>query len=112
MKSIPGTGTPVHPDISALIPWYVNGSIGERERRRVDAHLAQCAHCRDELTREQWVQRNMTAETAVEHLPADSLKRLQARLDGIDVAQLAHRTEDADTAKKPRRSMPWPVTMW
>jgi hypothetical protein len=118
MKSIPGTGSPVHPDISALIPWYVNGSIGERERRRVDAHLAQCAHCRDELTREQWVYRNMTAETAVEYMPAVSLNRLQARLDGIGVAK-SERAEGweaadaaadmaADAAAKPRRrSMPW-----
>ena len=112
MKVVPGTGSPVHPDISALIPWYVNGRISERERRRVDAHLAQCAHCRDELTREQWVYRNMTAETAVEYMPAVSLNRLQARLDGIDAAtsERAEAGEAADTAAaaKPRRlSMPW-----
>jgi len=104
MKIVPGTGSPVHPDISALIPWYVNGRIGERERRRVDAHLAQCAHCRDELTREQWVYRSMTAETAVEYMPAVSLNRLQARLDGIETGEAA----DAAAAAKPRRlSMPW-----
>jgi hypothetical protein len=110
MKDLPGTGSPVHPDISALIPWYVNGTIGERERRRVDAHLAQCAHCRDELTREQWVHRSMTAETAVEYMPAVSLNRLQARLDGIGVAEAADAAADAavDRAAKPRRlSMPW-----
>jgi hypothetical protein len=102
MKIVPGTGSPVHPDISALIPWYVNGTIGERERRRVDAHLAQCAHCRDELTREQWVYGSMTAETAVEYMPSVSLNRLQARLDGIGDA------EDAHAAAKPRRRfMPW-----
>jgi len=98
MKIVPGTGSPVHPDISALIPWYVNGTIGERERRRVDAHLAQCAHCRDELTREQSVYRSMTAETAVEYMPTVSLNRLQARLDGIG--------EDA-AAEPRRRFMPW-----
>jgi|HubBroStandDraft_1064217.scaffolds.fasta_scaffold00041_40 hypothetical protein len=118
MKNLPGTGSPVHPDISALIPWYVNGSIGERERRRVDAHLARCAHCRDELTREQWVYRNMTAETAVEYMPAVSLNRLQARLDSIGVAKAERAQEDeaaavaadvaADAAAEPRRrSMPW-----
>jgi hypothetical protein len=114
MKIIPGTGSPVHPDISALIPWYVNGRIGERERRRVDAHLAQCAHCRDELTREQWVYRKMTAETAVEHMPAVSLNRLQARLDGLGVAKSEREEEEeggaADAAWAPqprRRSMPW-----
>ena len=116
MKNIPGTASPVHPDISALIPWYVNGTIGERERRRVDAHLAQCAHCRDELTREQWVYRNMSAETAVEYMPAVSLNRLQARLDGIGVAkpERAQEGEAADVAadmaaavRPRRRSMPW-----
>ena len=104
MKIVPGTGSPVHPDISALIPWYVNGTIDERERRRVDAHLAQCAHCRDELTREQWVYGSMTAETAVEYMPSVSLNRLQARLDGIETGEAA----DAAAAAKPRRlSMPW-----
>jgi hypothetical protein len=111
MNIIPGTGSPVHPDISALIPWYVNGTIGERERRRVDAHLAQCAHCRDELTREQWVYRNMTTEAAVEYMPAVSLNRLQARLDDIDVAKLEHAEDavaDAAVAAVPhRRLMPW-----
>ena len=110
MKIVPGTGSPVHPDISALIPWYVNGTIGERERRHVDAHLTQCAHCRDELTREQWVYRSMTAETAVEHMPAVSLNRLQARLDGIGEAESerADAGEDADAAAMPRRRfMPW-----
>jgi hypothetical protein len=110
MKIVPGTGSPVHPDISALIPWYVNGTIGERERRRVDAHLAQCAHCRDELTREQWVYRSMTAETAVEYMPAVSLNRLQARLDDIGVAksERAEAGDDAHAAAEPRRRfMPW-----
>ncbi|HXC10031.1 MAG TPA: zf-HC2 domain-containing protein [Steroidobacteraceae bacterium] len=108
MKIVPGTGSPVHPDISALIPWYVNGSIGERDRRRVDAHLAQCAHCRDELTREQWVYRSMNADTAVEYMPAVSLNRLQARLDAADGSESADVGEAAEAAAKPRRrSMPW-----
>ena len=72
-----------HQDISALLPWYVNGSIDERDRQRLDAHLALCAGCRDELARERWIYEGMTAETAVEYMPAASLKRLQARLDGV-----------------------------
>lgn len=100
-----------HPEISALLPWYVNGRIGERERRRVDAHLTECAHCREELAREQWVYRNMNAETPLEYMPAVSLNRLQARLDGIDAANSARAPEDdaaATAADEPRRrSMPW-----
>jgi putative zinc finger protein len=75
-----------HQEISALLPWYVNGSIGEQERQQVDAHLALCAGCRQELAQEQVIYRGMTAESAVEHMPAASLKRLQARLDGLEAA--------------------------
>lgn len=101
MSILHRTGASMHPDISALIPWYVNGRIGERERRRVDAHLVQCTHCREELAREQVVYRHMTAETAVEYMPAVSLNRLQARLDGMDAAQSAPAEEL--TARRPRR---------
>jgi anti-sigma factor RsiW len=71
-----------HRDISALLPWYVNGTIGEHELRRVDSHLERCANCREDLAREQRVFQGMNAETSVEYMPAASLKRLQARLDG------------------------------
>jgi len=73
-----------HQEISILIPWYVNASIGELDRRRVDTHLRSCAVCRDDLLLEQRIYQGMTAEDAVEYIPAPSLKRLQARLDGID----------------------------
>jgi hypothetical protein len=71
-----------HRDISALLPWYVNDSIGEHERRRVESHLERCANCREDLAREQRVFQVMRVETAVEYMPTASLKRLQARLDG------------------------------
>lgn len=38
----------VHPE-EALLPWYVNGTLREDERRQVDQHLSSCAACRAEL---------------------------------------------------------------
>jgi hypothetical protein len=76
-------GLQEHRDISALLPWYVNDSIGEHERQRVDAHLERCANCREDLARELRVFQGMNVETPIEYMPAASLKRLQARLDGI-----------------------------
>jgi predicted anti-sigma-YlaC factor YlaD len=32
--------------IALLIPWYVNGTIGDDDRRRVEEHLPTCDHCR------------------------------------------------------------------
>lgn len=96
-----------HREISALLPWYVNGSIGEHERQRVDAHLIACAGCRDDLAQERRIYRGMTAETAVEYIPAASLKRLQARLDGVAGAASATLSAEAPAARKPSRRLAW-----
>jgi hypothetical protein len=102
-------------EISALLPWYVNGTIGEQDRQRVDAHLILCASCRDDLARERLICRSMTHETAVEHMPAASLKRLQARLDGMTAAPAEAAPADAPThvsaAQTPRRSAAWQAAM-
>jgi anti-sigma factor RsiW len=101
-------GAREHREISALIPWYVNGSIGELERLQVDAHLLLCACCRDDLAHDRRVYEAMTAGTAVEYMPAASLKRLQARLDAIDSAADADvPAEMPATDKRRGGSMPW-----
>jgi len=97
-----------HEDVSALIPWYVNGSISELDRQRVDSHLRACGICRDDLLLEHRVYRAMAAETAIEYMPATSLKRLQARLDGLDDKPAA---SDRPLVEQPRgqvrRGTPW-----
>jgi hypothetical protein len=101
-------GMQEHSEVSALIPWYVNGTIGEPDRRRMEAHLQACVDCRDELAQELRIYRGMTAETGVEYMPAASLKRLQARLDSAGAAAPAQIAGHAPPARAPlRRSMPW-----
>jgi hypothetical protein len=75
-----------HRDVSALLPWYVNDSIDEVQRRRVDAHLEQCAICREYLARELRVFQGMNIESPIQYMPTASLKRFQARLDGVSCA--------------------------
>ena len=111
MTTIRGNEAPVHPEISSLLPWYVNGSISASERQHVDEHLTLCTHCRDELARERWIYQNMKAENAVEYMPSASLQRLQARLDGVDGAEHAPVDAPAAAAKPRDRSMPWPGLM-
>jgi hypothetical protein len=97
-----------HQEISVLLPWYVNGSIGEQERQRVDALLMVCAGCREELARERRIYQSMTVDTAVEYMPAASLKRLQARLDAVVGGAPANARADVPAVRKPgRRSMAW-----
>ena len=102
----------VHQEVSALLPWYVNGTISELDRQKVDAHLPACADCSKDLARELYVYRSMTADTAVEYMPAASLKRLLTRLDGVaaPAATDAAADETADAGPKTmrrRHSIPW-----
>ena len=97
-----------HREVSALIPWFVNGTASEPDRQRVDAHLPLCASCRRDLAQEQRVYQGMSVEAAIEYMPTASLKRLQARLDGVEAAVSVEAAADVQTSGKPgRRSLPW-----
>jgi hypothetical protein len=94
-----------HQECSTLLAWYVNGSIGELDRQRVDSHLKTCTVCREDLALERRVYRSMAADAAVEYMPAASLKRLQARLDALETDPIPR----APAARERPRSgfMPW-----
>jgi hypothetical protein len=87
-----------HAEITALIPWYVNATLSDQDRLRVDAHLTQCAACRDDLATERCVFEGMTAESAIEYMPVASLNRLRMRLE-TEHADAA----DPEVAPLPRR---------
>ena len=104
----------MHDEISLLIPWYVNGSIGEGDRQRVDAHLTQCARCREDMVLERRVYAGMSVEPGVEYMPAASLKRLQSRLDDLAAAQPAEAEAQATPASfvpAGRRAIAWQGVM-
>ena len=41
-------GERCHQRVWELLPWYVNGSLAQPERERVEAHLAACRRCEEE----------------------------------------------------------------
>jgi hypothetical protein len=41
-------GERLHQRVSELLPWYVNGSLSQRERERVEGHHAVCRRCQEE----------------------------------------------------------------
>jgi hypothetical protein len=98
-----------HREVSELIPWYVNARIGDADRQRVDAHLRDCAECRGELQLQRQVHAAITADPGIEYMPTASLKRLQARLDGLDAAPDGARAGGAD--RPAQRSMRWGGSM-
>ena len=81
----------LHQQMSALMPWYVNGTIREEDRGKLESHCAECARCREELALEQQIHRGMAQQPAVEYMPAASLKKLQNLIDGRAEANLKAR---------------------
>ena len=75
--------TAEHQEVSALIPWYVNETLDEPGRKRVDAHVDACALCRDDLAVQQRICEGIHAQPALDYMPVASLKRLHARLDAL-----------------------------
>jgi anti-sigma factor RsiW len=70
-----------HQEVSALIPWYVNDTLADPERHRVNVHVGSCAVCRDDLALHKRLFDGIDAQPALDYMPMASLKRLQARLD-------------------------------
>jgi anti-sigma factor RsiW len=100
-----------HEEAFGLLPWYLNGTITEAERQKVDEHLHVCAACRDQLALERNIYRAMSAESSLEFIPA-SFSRLQARLDALSqdtpAAPEPPLPQPATIRISPRRAMPWP----
>ena len=68
-----------HAEAQRLLPWYANGTLEGEELTQVEAHLADCAECREDLATEQSLARQ------VRTLPSDVERgwaALKARIEG------------------------------
>jgi hypothetical protein len=92
-------GDSEHQEVSALIPWYVNSTLLEHERLKVDTHVLECAACRADLAMEQQIFAGIKSAPAIEYMPAASLKRLQSRLDGLQSRSAAVDAAPAEEAR-------------
>src|SRR5690349_8094093 len=66
-----------HWELQRLLPWYVTGRLEPAEHARVEAHLAECEECREEVRFER------TLAQSVKDLPLDAevgWRRLERRL--------------------------------
>lgn len=102
-----------HEEIFELFPWYLNGTIAEPGRQKVDEHVRVCAACREQLARERDIYQAMSAAPSLEYIPA-SFSRLQARLDALPAEKAAAPEpsvrQSASRREMPRlrAAMPWP----
>ena len=75
-----------HEEIAALIPWYVNETLGDAARARLEEHMLVCARCREDLALEQRIRAGMSVDGPIEFMPAASLNRLRGMLDKESLA--------------------------
>ena len=72
-----------HQYVWSQIPWYVNETVSDRERERIDGHIGACPACAAELQQQRAVHRAMSGDSGVHHLSSGSLNRLRQRLDAL-----------------------------
>ena len=90
-----------HLEVSALLPWYVNETLAEADRLRVETHAGNCLACREDLAAQQRICEAIEAQPALNYMPVASLKRLQARLDTLAAPAATPPQE------QPANRMPW-----
>jgi len=71
-----------HKQVQELLPWYLNGTLSERERAAVGKHLASCSLCRQDLADWQAISGPLAAQP-VPRVPAGALAALFNRLDTV-----------------------------
>jgi hypothetical protein len=82
-----GPGERAHRQVGELLPWYVNGTLGGREREKVEDHLAGCPACQAE---ERACRRMAEASlAAAEASPSPHPAQLGRLLDRIEADERA-----------------------
>lgn len=71
-----------HPKIEQLLPWYLNNTLAEGERRAVADHLQQCAECARELRALEDVR--LAVRNAAQETPGPSPFLMTRALASID----------------------------
>ncbi|HSD39482.1 MAG TPA: zf-HC2 domain-containing protein [Rhodocyclaceae bacterium] len=74
---------PDHCQIWEQIPWVVNGTAVDSERRRVETHLEECVDCRAEFAHQQQVHAALQADTSVDGDAEAGLQRFWAGVDSV-----------------------------
>ena len=70
-----------HRDCWDLLPWLVNDTLDDAQRRRLEGHLAECADCRREASEQKLLREHLLQEDPVLYAPQASLQKLLQRID-------------------------------
>lgn len=71
----------VHKEFLDLLPWYVNGTLPEGERAKLELHLKECLPCHSALKEERRIQDLVRAQDDVPVGPEHGIASLLSRID-------------------------------
>lgn len=64
------------------LPWLANGRLAGAERAAIEAHVAGCAECAQELARQRQLCEALALPDRVTYAPGPSFRKLMERIDG------------------------------
>lgn len=70
----------VHAQADRLLPWYVNDTLDDDERRQVEQHLVECTHCQQEAAWLREVQEDFAAQAEQDDV-SPKLQHLHRRME-------------------------------
>jgi hypothetical protein len=74
------TENSAHDEVSLLLPWYVNGTLGSRQKALVNEHVRSCIACRRELATECRTLDAFRNESPLDHSVIAGFERLHCRI--------------------------------
>lgn len=92
-----------HQQAWELLPWFVNGTASQDERRLVEQHLEQCQDCRAELALQHRLHAAMTQDLVAAPDPDRGLERLWQKIDNAPATEAAI---EPPAPAEPRRHKP------
>jgi anti-sigma factor RsiW len=76
----------MHERLQSMLPWYVNGTLDERDRAEVHAHLQNCTDCRAETELHACIMERVREGRDVHPAAVGSLNVLMERIEAHDAS--------------------------
>jgi hypothetical protein len=75
-----------HDRVQAMLPWYANHTLEERDRAGVEAHLAHCSACRAEAGLHAAIAERICAARDIHPAPAGGFQALMERIEAHEAS--------------------------